>query len=91
MKGFVTVVENVLDERAKHAIMLIEAVEECTDMAILAEGALSALRGLRGGIHTPHLHEKEPRCSSANRFVAPPDSIPQVVRRNQALDQSRVV
>jgi hypothetical protein len=38
MVSFVPAVETVLYERAKHAMLLVDAVEERTNMTVLAEG-----------------------------------------------------
>jgi hypothetical protein len=36
--SLVALIETILDERAKHAVLLVDAVEERANMAILAEG-----------------------------------------------------
>jgi hypothetical protein len=51
MEGFVASVETILDERAKHSMMLVDAVEERANMTVPAESARGELRGLRGDIH----------------------------------------
>jgi hypothetical protein len=51
MKGFLTSVETILDERAEHAMLLVDTVEERTNMAILVESTPGILRRLRGGLH----------------------------------------
>jgi hypothetical protein len=39
MEGSISQLEAVLDERAEHAVLLVDAVEERANMAILAERA----------------------------------------------------
>jgi hypothetical protein len=51
MVNFVPLVETIRDERAKHALLLVDAVEERTNMTMLAESTRVKLLGLRGGVH----------------------------------------
>jgi hypothetical protein len=73
MVGSVPLLETIPDERAKHAMLLVDAVEKRTNMTILAESTPSKLRGLRGGLHILTFTQKE-RSSPAGRLVLP-DSI----------------
>jgi hypothetical protein len=77
MEGFVPPVETILDKRAKHAMVLVDAVKECTNMAILIEKTLDKLRGLRGGLHILTFTQKEVCSGLADRFAAT-QSIPYV-------------
>jgi hypothetical protein len=43
--------ETVLDEGAKHAMLLVEAVKERTDMTMLAENTLGRSHRIRGSFH----------------------------------------
>jgi hypothetical protein len=47
----VPAVETILDERANHATLLVDAVEEPTDMTTLAESNPAKLRRVPGGFH----------------------------------------
>jgi hypothetical protein len=38
--SLVALFETILDERAKHAVLLVDAVEERANMTILAEGTM---------------------------------------------------
>jgi hypothetical protein len=70
MVGSVPSLETILDERAKHAMLLVDAVEERTNMTILAESAPGKLRGLCGGVHILAFTQKEPCSGPADRFGA---------------------
>jgi hypothetical protein len=39
MEGLVSAVETIVDVRAKHAVLLVVAVEERTNVSLLAESA----------------------------------------------------
>jgi hypothetical protein len=49
MESFLPQVETILDKRAKHAVLLVAAIEERTNMTTLVEGIPGKLHGLRGG------------------------------------------
>lgn len=66
MEGFVSPLETILDERAKHAMLLVDAVEERTNMT--AESAPGKLRGLLGDPQFSHLTQREPRSNPADRY-----------------------
>ena len=51
MVSLVPVGETILDKRAKHAVLLIDVVEERTDMAILADCGIGKQQGIGGGFH----------------------------------------
>src|SRR5947209_2344255 len=51
MEGFVPPVETILNERAKHAMLLVDAVKKRTNMMILVESTRGKLRGVRCGVH----------------------------------------
>jgi hypothetical protein len=70
MEDFVPPVETILDKRAKHAMVLVDAVEERTNMTILIEKTLNKLRGLRGGLHILAFTQKESRSGLADRLGA---------------------
>jgi hypothetical protein len=66
MVSFVPSVETILDERAKYAVLLVDAVEECTYMTILIdESTIEVLQRLRGGLHILTFSQREPRIKSA--------------------------
>jgi hypothetical protein len=46
VKGFVPPFEALFDERAKHPMLLVEAVEESANMAVLAETATGTANGV---------------------------------------------
>src|SRR5271163_1982935 len=48
--SLVALIETILDERAKHTVLLVDAVEERANMAILTEGIPGGVRGVSGGI-----------------------------------------
>jgi len=47
----VTPVETFPYERAKHAVLLVDAVEERANVTLLAEGSPGKLRGVLGALH----------------------------------------
>jgi hypothetical protein len=51
MEGFIPLVEAFLDERAKHAVLLVGAVEERANVTMLAESAPRDLQGMPVGVH----------------------------------------
>jgi hypothetical protein len=78
MVNFVPLVETIRDERAKHALLLVDAVEERTNMTMLAESTRVKLLELRGGVHIITFTQTD-RYSPADR-LASPDSIPHVTQ-----------
>ena len=70
MVNFVSPVETIRDERAKHAMLLVETIKECANMTILTESGRGKLRGLRGGLHTLTFTQTQPRSGPADRFSA---------------------
>src|SRR4051812_9610392 len=65
---FFSPVESILDERAKHPIVLVEAVEERTNMTLLPKSTLGKLRGLRGDLHILNLHAERAAFSPGGAF-----------------------
>jgi hypothetical protein len=59
MEGFVPPVEAILDERAKHAVLLVDAVEERANVTTPAETTPGKLQRLPVGFHI-RLHAKSP-------------------------------
>jgi hypothetical protein len=51
MESFVAAVEAILDERAKHAVLLVHTVKKCANVTMLAEGGSGNLHGIPGGLH----------------------------------------
>src|SRR5947209_7355550 len=51
MEGLVPAIETILDVRAKHAVLLVIAVEERTNVSLLTEGALGKLQRTFAGFH----------------------------------------
>ena len=50
MVSLVALIETVLDERAKHTVLLVDAVEERANVAVLTQGLPGEVRGVSGGI-----------------------------------------
>jgi hypothetical protein len=68
MEGFVSLVEAILDERAKHTMLLIDAVEERTNMTMLAEGAPGKRKRMDVGLHiSPPRRESRVLSRNAKR------------------------
>src|SRR5260221_5809183 len=74
VKGLVPVLEAFLDERAKHPVLLVEVVEESTNMTVLAETAAGTLHGTAVRCHvsppaaTGRVSEPS-ECKRANHFL----------------------
>src|SRR4029077_3160277 len=53
VKGFVSSVEALFYKRAKHPVLLVEAVEESANVTVLAESAAATTRGTAFCPHSP--------------------------------------
>src|SRR4051794_24550640 len=51
MEGFVAPFETIFDERAKHAVLFVDAVEERANVTTLAETTPGKLQGMPVGFH----------------------------------------
>jgi hypothetical protein len=51
MVDLVPPVETILDERAKHAVLLVDAVKERAYVTMLADSSSGGLRGVLGAPH----------------------------------------
>jgi hypothetical protein len=63
MEGFVPLVEAVFDKRAKHTVLLVDAVEERANVAILAESVRRNPQRIVVGFHTSPPTEERWVCS----------------------------
>jgi len=70
MVSFVPLVKPILDERAKHAMLLVDAIEERTNVTMPTENTVGKLHGLGGGLHVLTFTQREARSSPADRFGA---------------------
>src|SRR6267378_1931879 len=62
MEGFIPPVEALFEERAKHSVLLVGAVEEGANVTSLAAIASCKLHGMTLGCHiSPHLHSRHAR------------------------------
>jgi hypothetical protein len=52
VEGLVTLIQSVLDERAEHAVLLVDPVEEPADVALLGESAFANLQRTVVRLHT---------------------------------------
>src|SRR5258707_7633812 len=60
MEGFIPPVEAIFEERAKHPVLLVDAVEECANVTLPAEIASGELHGMTLVCHiSPHMHTSE--------------------------------
>jgi hypothetical protein len=86
MESFVPLVETIGDEPAKHAMLLVDAVEERASMTRLRGSSPGKLWGVRGGLHILTFTQRAAfsRCASVWRR-----SVPSRVqlRRDPALDE----
>jgi hypothetical protein len=51
MESFISLVEAIFDERAKHPVLLVGAVKESANVTLAAENAASKLHGMVTGCH----------------------------------------
>jgi hypothetical protein len=51
MEGFVSPLESFFDERAKHSVLLVEAIEESANVTALSEATASTLHGTAVRFH----------------------------------------
>jgi hypothetical protein len=59
MERFIPPVETIFDERAKHSMLLIGAIEESTNMMLPGEISSGKPRELILGCHiSPHMHTR---------------------------------
>src|SRR5882762_2656550 len=59
MEGSIPPVEAIFEERAKHSVLLVGAVEEGANVTSLAAIASCKLHGMTLGCHiSPHLHSR---------------------------------
>ncbi len=59
MEGFIPPVEAIFEERAKHPVFLVGAVEESANVTLPAEIAPGELYGMTLGCHiSPHMHSR---------------------------------
>src|SRR6266568_5234702 len=84
MVGFVPLVEPILDKRPKHAMLLVDAIEERTNVTMLAENTL----GKRGGLHILTFTQGEALSRPTDRFGAArfdpaPAQAPPALRRTR--------
>ena len=55
MESLVPVGETIRDKRPEYAMLLVDAVEERTDMTVRPQNTSGVLGRLRGGLHVSHL------------------------------------
>src|SRR5438445_5257680 len=68
MESLIPLVEAVFDERARHPVLLVDAVEESADVAVWAEHASGKPHGAVSGYHvSPPDRRVEGRTRSANK------------------------
>jgi hypothetical protein len=79
VESLIPLVEPVLDERVKHAVLLTDAVEERANVAILAKSARRNLQRIAVGFHT-----------SITSTRAEPGSVPACQAPMDDLRQSRL-
>src|SRR5579862_5306637 len=74
MVGLSPTVETVLDERAKDAVLLVDAVEERANVTVVAGSNPGELRGVPGGLHNSRFHAQSPAqsCVQPGRTGLPP-------------------
>jgi hypothetical protein len=75
MVGLVPVGETIPDERPQHTVLLVEAVEERTDMTMPTENIAADPGLVRRGLHIHTLTKRGPRYGRRTG-LAPPGSIP---------------
>lgn len=86
MVSLVALIETILDERAKHAVLFVDAIEERANMTMLAEGILGEVRGASGGIQILTFTQIAAFWPGGPvRRV--PDSIPQLVQAQPGFDE----
>ena len=68
VKGLIPLVEAVFDKRAKHTVLLVDAVEERANVAILAKSVWRNLERIVVGFHTSPPHGE---CRVPSRHVRP--------------------
>jgi hypothetical protein len=73
--------ETIPDERAKHAMLLVDAIEERADMAILAGSDIGKRQGIGGGFHLITFTQRGPYTLRPPLATCP--------RRRPALPASR--
>jgi hypothetical protein len=83
MVGLIPLVETIPKIWAKHAMLLVDAVEERANMTLLTESTPSELQGMPGVAHvltsTRRVQRREPRPSPGTDS-APPSSISHVAQ-----------
>src|SRR5258707_3733337 len=73
MEGFIPPVEAIFEERAKHPVLLLGAVEECANVTLPAEIASGKLHGTTLDRHiSPHIHSR----NAAESTIAPSGKAP---------------
>src|SRR5260370_31327014 len=70
MEGFCPPPEALFDDRAKHPVPLVDAVEESANVRLAAETASGELYGMTLGRHiSPHIHSRHAKESTiANAY-----------------------
>jgi hypothetical protein len=59
MEGFISPVKAIFDERVKHPVLLVSAVEESANVTLPAEIASGELYGMTLVCHiSPHMHSR---------------------------------
>src|SRR5712664_110014 len=75
MESFFPPLEALFDERAKHPVLLVDAVEESANVTLSAEIASGEMYGMTLACHiSPHMHsryETESRIANALTTTAP--------------------
>jgi hypothetical protein len=64
MESFIPSVEAILDERAKHPVLLVQTVEKRANVTVPAKGGSGNLHGIPGGLHISP-PRREPRAERA--------------------------
>jgi hypothetical protein len=79
VEGLLPPVETILDERPKHAVLLVDAVEERANMMMLAESTPGKRRGMPRARHiltfTWRVQRRESHVLPGETALAPPGSI----------------
>jgi hypothetical protein len=70
MESFFSPLEAIFDERAKHPVLLVDAVEESANVTLPSEIASGKLHGMTLGCHiSPHLRSRHSAESTAANCI----------------------